>query len=86
MNYLEMKMIRDYPITWWTSSLLGVFKSVNFTIGIIFLLLYCCDKIDWSLWFVTMPFWYPFPIVLLTFIIDFIILRFKNKKKKKNIW
>lgn len=80
-NFEEWKQMQTMPFTYFTSKIIGAFKGLTFILFIIFFCLYLTDKIDWSLWYVTMPLWYGFPIIFLTLLIDFI--RNLTKKKKK---
>ena len=50
--------------------------SVCSLLGVAFVILKLCHVIDWSWWFVTMPFWLPFGIFVLFVVAAVIIAAF----------
>lgn len=81
-DFEKWKLMNHAPFTYCAAQLISAFKGLSFILGVIFVCLYMVDKIDWSLWWVTLPFWYYIPILAITSIIDFIRDYFKEKKKK----
>lgn len=56
-------------------------------LGIVFITLKLCKIIDWSWWYVTMPFWGAVAILIVVIILYiFFKLTFKNKFKSRDIY
>ncbi|WP_336772312.1 hypothetical protein [Paenibacillus sp. MMO-58] len=72
-----------------TSKGIGLFNLL----GVVFIVLKLCHVIDWSWWYVTMPLYGPYALIVVIFIvaaliigaIDIIESMVEEKKKKKNI-
>ena len=52
-------------------------------LGIVFVTLKLCKVIDWSWWYVTMPFWIVIPFLIFLLIIWIIVKITENKIHKK---
>lgn len=62
-----------------SSSGIGVFGLL----GITFVVLKLCKVIDWSWWYVTMPFWGGLALVLVILLIAFLITVYQVYRKKR---
>jgi hypothetical protein len=51
-------------------------------LGLMFVGLKLCSVIDWSWWWVTLPFWWRAPIYLIGILIGFLFMFFKYVFKK----
>lgn len=52
--------------------------GVTGLLGVVFVVLKLTDVIDWSWWYVTMPFWMPITLFLIGLAIYLLYLIFKN--------
>jgi hypothetical protein len=60
----------------------GILKLITGLLGLMFVGLKLCSVIDWSWWWVTLPFWWRAPIYLIAILIGFLIMFFKYVFKK----
>ena len=80
-DFKKCKMLQENPFTYISTQIMIALKNISFIMGVVFLLLYLFDKIDWSLWLVTLPFWYYIPVVIIAIFCDYIRDLLRNKKK-----
>ena len=59
--------------------------SILGLLGVAFVVLKLCGVINWSWWYVTMPFWIGLPIVISVFIIIALVLSV-SQSRKKVVW
>ncbi|MEG1009359.1 MAG: hypothetical protein RSE41_01140 [Clostridia bacterium] len=53
-------------------------NSISITLFIVFLILKLTGVIDWSWWYITMPLWLPFIIMIVIAIICYIFIKKSN--------
>lgn len=80
-NFNEWRQMNEAPFTYFTSKIISAFKGLAFIAFVILFCLYLTNKIDWSLWIITLPIWYGIPVVIITLLIDFIRNFIKKRKK-----
>lgn len=54
-------------------------------LGIVFVVLKLTEVIDWSWWFVTLPFWGGFALIIVAFVMAFGVAVLVDHQKKKKI-
>lgn len=52
-------------------------------LGVVFVALKLCHVINWSWWWVTIPFWGGFALVVVFLVISFFVILIKEAIKKK---
>lgn len=55
--------------------------SVMSTLGVVFITLKLCGLIDWSWWWVTLPFWGIFPFIIIIGIFSFLVIIIRQMLK-----
>lgn len=80
-NFNEWRLMNEAPFTYFAGQIMSALKGLSFIIFVILFCLYLTDKTDCSLWLVTLPLWYVFPVIILMMLLDYIRNFIKKIKK-----
>lgn len=80
-NFNEWRQMNEAPFTYFGGQIMSALKGLSFITFVILFCLYLTDKIDCSLWIVTLPLWYVFPVIILMMLLDYIRNFIKKRKK-----